>query len=218
MRLTIASEVEKRFPDLRIAFASIRGVKAGKTDSGLKGLVTEEVEEIKRGHSTSDLKGIPILNAYRDLLKQTLGRDESSVEALIRRVLKGRPFPNINNVVDACNLAVLKTLIAMGVFDADRISDDATIRFAKRGERFVEIGGKEPIELNGGEIVISDKDKIFSIPIYRDGEETKITEKTGNIMLIALAIKDEDLAAAADLAVEYVTRHCGGEGEVERVL
>lgn len=52
-------------------------------DSSLKELVTEVIREIKQRHSTSDLKGIPILNAYRNLLKQTLGKDESSVEALM---------------------------------------------------------------------------------------------------------------------------------------
>jgi DNA/RNA-binding domain of Phe-tRNA-synthetase-like protein len=185
-------------------------MKVGGTDSRLEELVTEEIEEIKRKYSPSDLEEIPRL-----LLKQTLGKDESSVEALIRRVLKGRAFPSINNVVDACNLAVLKTLIAMGVFDADRISGDAAIRFARKGETFIEIGGREPMELRGGEMVISDSDKIFSIPIYRDGEETKITEQTRNIMLVAVGTKDENLAGAANLAVEYITRHCGEEGEIE---
>jgi len=217
MRLTLASEVEERFPDLRIAVGTIRGLKVGRMDSSLKELVTAAIAEIKLRHSTSDLKEIRILNAYRYLLKQTLGKDESSVEALICRVLKGKPFPSINNVVDACNLAVLKTSIAMGVFDADRILGDAIIRFAKKGETFTEIGGK-PIELRGGEIVISDSDKIFSIPIYRDGEETKITEHTRNIMLVALGTKDEDSAGRANLALEYVTRHCGGEGKIQQVL
>jgi len=215
MRLTLASEVEERFPHLRIAVATIRGLKLGRMDSSLEELVTAAIAEIKLRYSTSDLKEIRILNAYGYLLKQTLGKDESSVEALIRRVLKGRPFPSINNVVDACNLAVLKTFIAMGVFDADRISGDAIIRFAKQGERFTEIGAK-PIELRGGEMVISDRDKIFSIPIYRDGEETKITEQTRNIMLVVLGTKDEDLAGAANLAVEYVTCLCGGEGKIEQ--
>jgi hypothetical protein len=71
-----------------------------RTDSSLEERMTEEIAEVKRKHSTSDLKKIPILNSYRHLLKQTLGKDESSVEALIRRVLKGRPFPSIYNVVE----------------------------------------------------------------------------------------------------------------------
>jgi len=147
-----------------------------------------------------------------------LGKDESSVEALIRRVLKGRPFPSINNVVYACNLTVLKTFIAMGVFDADNVSGDATLRFAREGERFVEIGAQEPTELRGGEIVISDTHKIFSIPIYRDGEETKINEQTRNIMLVVLGSKEDDVAGAANLALGCITRYCGGEAKIEQIL
>jgi len=218
MRLTVASEVEERFADLRIVVGDIRGVEVGRADPRLKELVTIEIGEIRRKHSTSNLKEIPILRAYRDLLKQTLGKDESSVEALVRRVLKGKPFPSINNVVDACNLAVLKTLIAMGVFDEDRIVGDAIVRFAKKGETFIEIGGKAPMELLGGEMVISDEERIFSIPIYRDGEGTKITEATRNIMLVVLGTKDEDLTGAARLAIQYVTGHCGGEGKIEQMV
>jgi len=215
MRLNLASDVEKRFPRLRVVVGSIRGVRVGTADSDLVELLRRETEDIRRKHSISDLRLIPILTAYRDLLKQTLGKDGSSVEALVRRVLKGRPFPSINNVVDACNLAVLKTFIAMGVFDADKISGDGIIRFAREGETFAEIGAKAPTTLRGGEMVISDREKIFSIPVYRDGEQTKIGEKTQNILLVALAAKDEDLAGAANLAVEYLTRHCGGEADIQ---
>ena len=218
MPLTVSSEVKERFPDLRIAVGAIRAVRVEAADSTLKELVSEEIERIKAKHSPSDLKAIPILKTYRDLLKQTLGKDESSVEALIRRVLKGKSFPSINNVVDACNLAVLKTFIAMGAFDADNVSGDATLRFERKGERFVEIGPEEPTESRVGEMVISDTHKIFSIPIYRDGEETKIKEHARNIMLAVLGSKREDVAGAANLALEYVTRHCGGEAKIEQIL
>jgi DNA/RNA-binding domain of Phe-tRNA-synthetase-like protein len=67
-------------------------------------------------------------------------------------------------------------------------------------------------------MVISDKDKIFSIPIYRDGEETKITEQTSSMALVALGTKEENLAGATNLALEYITRHCGGEGKIEQSL
>jgi len=86
----------------------------------------------------------------------------------------------------------------MGVFGPDRISGDAIIRFGKKGETFIEIEGKEPTELRG--------------------EETKVTERTRNIMLMALGTKDGDLAGAANLGVEYVIRHCGGEGKIGKVL
>jgi len=42
MRLTLASEAQERFPDLRIVVSSIGGVKFVRTDSSLEELVREK--------------------------------------------------------------------------------------------------------------------------------------------------------------------------------
>jgi hypothetical protein len=48
-------------------------------------------------------------------------------------------------------------------------------------------------------------------------EKTKVTAGTGNIALFALDTKDEDTADAANLAVECITRHSGGQGKIEQL-
>jgi len=218
MHLTIAREVKEQFPELRVVVCIIRNVKVEKTSERLKKFIAQKLEDLRKRYSTNDLQKIPVLKFYRDLLKQTLGKDTSSVVALVKRALGGEAFPIINNLVDACNLAVAETLIAMGAFDLDKISGDMILRLAVKGESFLEIGKKDPMELHGGEVIISDSRKIFSIPIYRDGEETKISEETKYVALLALGVEERELLNSIYLAMNYITEYCGGRGEVKLVL
>ena len=88
------------------------------------------------------------------------------------------------------------------------------MRFAKRGEKFQGIGMEKPMVLQGGEIVVSDMEKLVAVYPYRDAESTKISEKTKNVLLLVCGvpgIEKETLRNAAQVALEYVTSFCGGE-------
>jgi len=67
MRLTVASEVEDLFPEVRLAVAAIGGVRVESADSGLEKLVIEQTCEIEQKHSASALKGMRIPNAFKFL-------------------------------------------------------------------------------------------------------------------------------------------------------
>ena len=87
------------------------------------------------------------------------------------------------------------------------------MRPAKKGETFLGIGMKEPIILKGGEIVLEDFEELIAVYPYRDAERSKVTEQTENTALVACGvpgISKDKLLQAADLAVKYVIRFCGG--------
>jgi DNA/RNA-binding domain of Phe-tRNA-synthetase-like protein len=140
-------------------------------------------------------------------------KNQPAAEALIRRILGGRTIPRVNTLVDAYNLASIKTEIALAAFDASRLMGDLLMRFAKRGEKFQGIGMEKPMVLQGGEIVVSDMKKLVAIYPYRDAESTKISEKTKNVLLLVCGVpgtEKETLRNAAQVALEYVTCFCGG--------
>ena len=220
MILCLDSELKTRFPHLKVAFALIKNVKVQKADEKLKDFILQQTEEIKKqyGHDPSSIKNIQIIETFRNLLRQTIVQRirASSVEALIQRILKDKPFPSINNIVDAGNLAVINTGHPIGIFDADKFSGDITLRSAEKGESFIPIGSKESIEFDGGEIILSDADGlVLSIVAYRDSDKTKIINTTRNILVVILGIEKEPLLKAAQLVVNYITEFCGGEGKVE---
>ena len=88
------------------------------------------------------------------------------------------------------------------------------MRFAEEGEQFYGIGMEKPLILKGGEIVVSDNEKLIAVYPYRDADNTKVIAKTKNVTMVVCGvpgIPEETLADASQVTLEYVTRFCGGE-------
>ena len=216
MELKIEQELLDLFTELRALIIHIRGVKVEKRSPDLEDFKELIIKKVKEKHDIKSLKDVPVFRAYRKFFWK-VGIDPTKIrpaaEALIRRILGGKSVPIINTAVDSYNLASIKSEIALAAFDRDRLQGNLRMRFARKGERFLGIGMVEPKELQGGEIVVSDKLNLVAIYPYRDADETKITEKTKKVLLMVCGvpgISKEDLVNAADIATEYITRFCNG--------
>ncbi len=83
----------------------------------------------------------------------------SSIEALLRRALKGGGFPRINPLVDLYNALSLRHLVPMGGHALAPLEGDLALCFAQGTEPFA--------PMDGGGSEVADRDEV----IYRDGEE-----------------------------------------------
>jgi len=218
--LKIDNEVKARYPGLDVLTCRVANVVVEKKNLELEKFKEELIKEAKDKYTLDSLKDAPTFRAYRDFFWR-VGIDPTknrpAAEALIRRILRDNPIPNINTIVDAYNLASIKTEIALAAFDIQELEGDLVMRFARRGEKFLGIGMEKPIDLEGGEVVISDDQKLVAIYPHRDADRSKVTEKTENILLLVcgvLGITMDVLARAATVAVEYITRFCDGEGKI----
>ncbi len=217
MNLKIESKLKSRFPDLNVLTLYIKGVHVQKRDSELEKFKLELMKQIRDEYSLDALKDQPTFRAYRDFfwsIKIDPTKIRPAAEALIRRILAGKTLPCINTLVDAYNLASIKSRIALATFDADKLEGNLLMRFAEEGEQFIGIGMQKPLILKGGEIVVSDEEKLVAIYPYRDADNTKVTEKTENIAIVVCGvpgISKQDLDNASQVAVDYITRFCGGE-------
>lgn len=215
MHLKFSEKVKDRFPNLDLLIIQITGVNVEKKSAELQEFKEEVIEEIREEYGLEELKDVPIFRIYRDFFWD-IGIDPTktrpAAEALVRRVLQGNDLPRINTLVDAYNLASLKSGIPLAAFDYQSLEGGLTMRFAREGEEFLGIGMDESVELEGGEIVISDSEKLIAIYPYRDSEKTKITTSTDDILLMvcgAPGVKEE-LEKAKETVLDYVTRFCGG--------
>ena len=216
MILKIDSEINTRFPDLNTLIIQIKDVKIQKIDDELEKIKLEVIEQVRKEYNINLLKDKKTFRIYRDFFWK-IGIDPTKIrpaaEALIRRILSGKTIPRINTLVDAYNLASIKSGIALATFDTDKLDSDILMRFAEKGEQFYGIGMEKPLILKGGEIVISDNEKLIAVYPYRDAENTKVTEKTQNITIIVCGvpgISKEILSEALWIVFEYVTTFCGG--------
>jgi len=214
--LRYEDEVNSRFPDLKVLTSRVKDVQVQKSSESLADFKDQVISQVREKRDLDELKDVSIFRKYRDFFWD-LGIDPTKTrpasEALIRRILQGKEIPTINTLVDAYNLASIKSEIPLAAFDHKNLDGELKLRFSERGEVFRGIGMDDPKELSGDELVVSDSEKIVAIYPYRDSEETKITTGTDDVLLMVCGIPDigGKLAEAREIMLDYVTEYCGGE-------
>lgn len=214
MDITIRSDLKNGFPDLRVLTFSLKNVEVRKRIDDLEKFKREILRDVKGKYSLETLKDVPIFRAYRDFfwrigIDPTKNRPAS--EALIRRILAGKPIPNINTLVDAYNLASVQSEVALAAFDQDKLNKELIMRFALKGEMFLGIGMDKHMNLSGGEVVISDSERLVALYPHRDADYSKVTGTTKNSLLMACGVPGislESLQQTKILAAEYINRFC----------
>jgi len=216
MLLKVDPELNNRFPGLGAQIVIIGGVEVRREQPELERFKAEVAGRVMERWTLDELREHPIFRAYRDFFWR-IGVDPTktrpAAEALIRRILRGRTLPKINTLVDSYNLASIETAVALAAFDESGLVGELIMRGAEAGEKFLGIGMEKPMVLQGGEAVVSDAEKLIAIYPYRDAEACKITEKTKKTLILVCGvpnINDDTLTRAGRVAVEYVTKFCGG--------
>jgi DNA/RNA-binding domain of Phe-tRNA-synthetase-like protein len=214
--MKIDERVKNTFPDLILLTTAFKNVRVNPRSDALEKFKPEFILNIKSQYDIETLKDIPELRLYRDFFWK-IGIDPTKTrpasEALIRRVIQGKPLPQINTLVDAYNLASMESRVPLAAFDMRALSGDMTLRFAENGEEFSGIGMKSPVVLEGNELVIEAGEELIAIYPHRDADKSKITLSTEDVLIVvcgAPGIPLDTLRKAQDVAEEYIGRFCGG--------
>ena len=190
-------------------------VKNTATPADLWQEIEAATAEVRRIHTPDTLKDLASIAATRVAYRQ-LGKDPSryrpSGEALMRRVLQGKPLYRIDALVDLVNLASLRSGYSIGGFDRDRIDGDTlTLGVGREGEPYEGIGRGA---LN-----------IAGMPVWRDAtggvgtptsdnERTRITAGTRRLLVIVNGYDGN--AAGVTATAEFISRllrHYVGAGD-----
>ncbi len=216
MYLNVDQGLQSKFPGLKAQVFRVNGVEVKHMDAGLEEFKAEVVERTKEKWGLDQLREHPVFRAYRDFFWR-VGVDPTktrpAAEALIRRVLRERPLPRINTLVDAYNLASIDTAIPLAAFDVGGLVGELTMREAVEGEGFLGIGMEKPIVLAGGEAVVEDEEKLIAVYPYRDADACKITLETRDTLMLVCGVPNicvEVLERAGRVTVDYITRFCDG--------
>ncbi len=216
MRLDIDHRVTSDFPGLQVVTVGLEGLSVANRRPELDALKASLESRLREQHAADALKDEPSVRAYRDFF-WSLGIDPTKIrpasEALVRKVVRGRPLPTINTAVDALNVASIETNVAFAAFDLDLLTGDLTLRYASAGERFLGIGMDAPVVLGGRELVIDDTKTLVAVYPYRDADATKLTTATRRAYLLGCGVPGVggwDLQRATDRCAELVREHCRG--------
>jgi DNA/RNA-binding domain of Phe-tRNA-synthetase-like protein len=168
--------------------------------------------ELRRRYSGLAPAEIPGLRPARELYRafgMDFTRHRPSSEALLRRVLRDKALYRINNAVDCCNLASLRFLLPIGMYDRDRIVGDITLRVGRDGEEYAGIR-KGPVHL-AGRLGLFDRDGGFGSPTS-DSARTCVTDATTRLLAVIMAppiVPVDELADHGRHFAELFARHCG---------
>lgn len=213
-KFVLGEDIKLKFPNFSFWGLPIENVEVTKPLQFVTSKKKKILSEFRTKYTSENIKSVPQVQAVRDLFEKIeVNPDEepTAVENLTKLIYKGG-LPNINSVVDSCNIASIGTLMPIGAFDSDQIIGDLQLRLSLNGEKYIPIGMEE-ITLKEGILVLADDKGVIARPIYKDSQRTMITLETKNVYIFTAQyppITDTDVESAFNLAMEIVTTSCKG--------
>ena len=216
MQVVIDDAVAQKF-ELSVGVAVIQGVRQKEQANGkISDEVAKVEEEVKSTYSIDEVRDIKVLRQYRDFFWR-MGVDPTKVrpasEALLRRILLNKGLPRVSPIVDAYNLASVKTLLTFSAFDMAKIKLPLSVRFSREGEAVILIGNRKK-HLTGRELVLTDAMKVLCVYVHGDADMTKVTAATTDVLLVAYGIpglSHDELEDGMLTAAKYIQQFAGGE-------
>jgi len=126
-----------------------------------------------------------VKNSVRDLLRhggfKPSGRSKPASEYLTAAFADGR-WPQINPLVDICNVVSLKSGLPISLVDADRVQGALSIRIAPPATTYVFNPSGQVIDASGL-VCLYDDEGPTGTPV-KDAQRTKTDEATRNVIVI----------------------------------
>jgi len=142
MKLSIDAALKKKCPLVALGLLTAR-VRTADSPLELLGEMYKCEEGILKSVDPRALLDAPAISATRAGYR-ALGKDPAryrgSAEALLRRLVGGKHFPNVNCVVDIINYVSVESRLPIGLYDLARVQGDIVFRTGKKGETYKGIG------------------------------------------------------------------------------
>ena len=211
--------VTKEVLDLgvKILTARITGVQNSSSNPEFEKLKNSELEKIKQQWLEKKYKDDSVLIGFRDLHTK-VGRSNrdyvASPEGLRWLLLERGRFPHINTLVDIYNMVSVKTGLALGAHNIDKVQGNITLRLTKGDEIFIPLGKTEPVSVFAGEYgYIDDGNNVVCRLEVLQVEPTKVTPESNDIFMIIEGNVNTDVEYVRNTAkevCELITKYCGG--------
>jgi lysyl-tRNA synthetase class 2 len=216
MKYSVEGVVEK-YPAVNIGVLTGTGLSIKRMHPDLEKYKSDSLQVAKDLIGGDSVTNHPYIASMRNLYR-TFGTKPAdyhpSAEALVRRAIKTQRLPLINTAVDIYNAVSVRHLIPMGGFDTDLIEGDIVLRFSEGNEAFSPLGEVEHEVTYPGEVVYADDRRVLTRRWnYRDSVETRITEKTVNVVMFidgSPEIPRVEVEKALEEFASNLRKYCGG--------
>jgi DNA/RNA-binding domain of Phe-tRNA-synthetase-like protein len=191
MNISIDEELRKKCPRAALGCVTAHVLTGDTPAALLEEMRAREAKILSLPEPRAVLEASAILSTragYKALGKDP-ARYRGSAEALLRRILSGKNFPQINSVVDVINLVSVESRLPVGLYDRAHVEGNIVFRAGRAGETYKGIG-KYDLNLEG-------------LPVFRDelgphgsptsdSERTMVTPATTEIVAIIVSFGGSD--------------------------
>ena len=187
MRLVVEPRIFDSFPGLHLAVALARGLR--NTPSEALELRWAEAWREAGARDLPNAQSHPYVSAWREHLRGAgvSGKKfPTSIEAMLRRALKGgEPF-HINPLVDFYNALSLHHVVPAGAWDLDEVLEDLQLRFTRAGDHFTALDETQAVAVAEGEIAYASGPVVLTRHfMWRQARQALVRPETRNVFLVS---------------------------------
>jgi DNA/RNA-binding domain of Phe-tRNA-synthetase-like protein len=191
VEIAVEEAVLDRFPGMRIVGLVASGVDNADPDGRVAAAWDADWE--RAGALRTDYANAqshPNVAAWREALKRVgvSHKDHpSSIEALLRRAMKGGEPVRINPLVDLVNAVSLRWVVPAGGWDVAALpGGEVALRLTAAGDTFRSLDADEPLPLPPGEIAYAAGTTVLTRHfVWRQAREALILPHTTDAVLVA---------------------------------
>ncbi len=217
------------FPECEIGILVINEID--NTEEGCKefrgqinGFLEKAVIEAERHITDPVLSQNRVVSVWRDAFSKFKIKKgvRSSIEALLKRIEKGKGVGTINPLVDIYNSVSLQFALPCGMEDIDTFNGDLRLTVTKGGDSFLALGDEEVDHTLPGEVCYLDGEgAVCRCWNWRDGQRTMLTENTKNAIAVIESVdpsRHEDLEAALDMLSDRIEKTMVGKVRTKVIM
>src|SRR6266403_5937376 len=186
MQIKIDAKLKAKCPRTALACVTAR-VQPGPSPVMLLQEMKTRENEIQKLPFPRGVLESPQVETARKAYK-ALGKDPAryrgSAEALLRRIVAGKGFPQINAVVDVINLVSVEGRLPIGMYDLGHVTGEIIFRAGRAGETYKGIG-KYDLNLEGLPLFADDAGPHGSAT--SDSERTMVTAVTKEVLAVIVS-------------------------------
>ena len=218
MQIKIDAKLKAKCPRTALACVTAR-VQPGPSPVPLLGEMNHRELEIQELPFPRGVLESPQVETVRKAYK-ALGKDPAryrgSAEALLRRIVAGKGFPQINSVVDVINLVSVESRLPIGLYDLGHVTGEIIFRAGRAGETYKGIG-KYDLNLEGLPLFADDAGPHGSAT--SDSERTMVTAETKEILAVIISFGGaEGLERWAQRMSALLTQHAAAQDASMQII
>lgn len=188
MKFIVAPEIFAKLPNMYVGVVVAHNIKNDQEYPEITEMLEKYEKIAQEKFKDAKVKERPEIIPYREAFR-AIGINPNkypcSVEAMFKRLAKGKSLPNINPLVDLNNAISLKYTLPMGTHNLDTANTDITMRLANpTNDRFIPLGkGEDEVEVpDAEEVVYAVGNQVRTRRwTWRQSDNGKITPETKNV-------------------------------------